>query len=193
MSSEYDSKRLFIDRVEFKLYATEHHLNNLKEIEMNYGDITKDVIAIPVEVEIDCFLAQIVGAIDALLIQINIKLDLEIAIEKVDLNTIQSALNSRTKNISLLTEVHQASAYNNWLWLLRELRNQTMYRSPLRRMQDYDPFDGKTRTFISKQQTKFIVNPDNYMNKDLIQYFRESIQRVRELVNTVRMKEPLLK
>jgi len=63
----------------------------------------------------------------------------------------------------------------------------------LRRMRDYNSFDERIRDFIPKQQRKRTVNLDDYMQIELIQYFQESIQKVRELVNTIRLKEPILK
>jgi hypothetical protein len=196
MLSEDESQRLLADRVHFKLYAAESHLNNLKKIELKYGDLSKDGISIPVEIEIDCFLAQLVGAVDALLVQINERLVLGIPIEKVDLSTVQSALNARTKNIDLLTELHEASNHENWFWLLKDLRNHTMHRAMLRRMRDYDPFTEEIKVFLSMRQRKSMVNPINppdYMNKEIVPYFEESLLQVRKLVETTREKEPVLK
>jgi hypothetical protein len=71
MPSKYDSN-LLIDRVEFKLYAAEKRLKNLQEIELKYRNMEKDDILVEAEMEIDCFLAQILGAVDSLLTQIDI-------------------------------------------------------------------------------------------------------------------------
>jgi hypothetical protein len=76
---------------------------------------------------------------------------------------------------------------------LKELRTQSMHRTMLRRMRDYNSFDERIRVFIPEQQRKRTVNPDDYMQIELIQYFQQSIQNVRELVNTIRLKEPILK
>ena len=192
MSLGNNSEKLLVDRVEFKLHTAEQHLNNLKEIELVSGDLSKGNI-VRVEMEIDCFLAQIVGAIDALLVQINMTLGLGIAFDKADIYSVQSALSAKTKNIDLLTELNQAASQDNWFWLLKELRTQSMHRTMLRRMRDYNSFDERIRGFIPKQQRKSTVNPDDYMYIELIQYFQESIQNVRELINTIRLKEPILK
>ncbi|HJY21971.1 MAG TPA: hypothetical protein VJ279_03745, partial [Hanamia sp.] len=104
MTSKFDAN-LLTDRVEFKLFGAEIHLNNLLEIQLNYSNFEKDNPVVQAELEIDCFLAQILGALDCLLTLINTRLELGIAIGKVDQATIQSALNARTKNISLLTEL----------------------------------------------------------------------------------------
>jgi hypothetical protein len=99
-------------------------------------------------------------------------------------------LNARTKNIGLLTDMHQASAHNGWLWVLKEFRNLTMQR-PSKDAQ-YLLFDGinsSTRDY----QGKTILPSDEPINKNLIPYFQQSLQRVRELVNSIRMKEPMLR
>jgi hypothetical protein len=183
MTSKFDAN-LLRDRVEFKLFGAEIHLNNLLEIQLNYSNFEKENPVVQAELEIDCFLAQILGALDCLLTLINTRLELGIAIGEVDQATIQSALNARTKNISLLTELSQASQHNGWLWVLKEFRDQTMQR-PSKEAQAV-LFDDRTTSITSK-------DPKELINKNLVLYFQQSVNRVRELVNNVRMKEPLLK
>jgi len=178
------------DRVEFKIFAAEKHLNNLQEIQSYHLDAQKVDPAIRMEIEIDCFLAQILGTLDCLLLLINTKLELGIASERVDLATIQSALNARTKNIGLLTDMHQASAHNGWLWVLKEFRNLTMQR-PSKDAQ-YLLFDDIVSS-TADSQSETIRPSDESINKNLIRYFQQSLQRVRGLVNSIRMKEPMLK
>jgi hypothetical protein len=190
MPSEFVSS-LLTDRVEFKLYAAEKHLNNLQEIQLNYANMENDDAEIRVELEIDCFLAQLLGTVDCLLTLINTRLELGIATGKVDLVSIQSALNARTKNISLVTELHQASEHNRWLWTLREFRNQTM-QIPSNQAQGL-LFDEFTTLITSKDEIRSIINANGYINRNTIAYFQQSVRRIRELVNIIRMKEPLLK
>ncbi|MDW0120957.1 MAG: hypothetical protein QOK83_05585 [Nitrososphaeraceae archaeon] len=189
MASHIDSD-ILSDRVEFKIFAAEKHLNNLQEIQSYHLDAQKVDPAIRMEIEIDCFLAQILGTLDCLLLLINTKLELGIASERVDLATIQSALNARTKNIGLLTDMHQASAHNGWLWVLKEFRNLTMQR-PSKDAQ-YLLFDDIVSS-TADSQSETIRPSDESINKNLIRYFQQSLQRVRELVNSIRMKEPMLK
>jgi hypothetical protein len=189
MASHIDSD-ILSDRVEFKIFAAEKHLNNLQEIQSYHLDAQKVDPAIRMEIEIDCFLAQILGTLDCLLLLINTKLELGIASERVDLATIQSALNARTKNIGLLTDMHQASAHNGWLWVLKEFRNLTMQR-PSKDAQ-YLLFDDIVSS-TADYQSETIRPSDESINKNLIRYFQQSLQRVRELVNSIRMKESMLK
>ncbi|HXV88594.1 MAG TPA: hypothetical protein VD710_05825 [Nitrososphaeraceae archaeon] len=188
MASKFDSN-LLLDRVEFKIFAAEKHLNNLKEFELNFPNIEKIDVAIQMELEIDCFLAQLLGSLDCLLLLINTRLELGIASGRVDIATIQSALNARTKNISLLTDLHKASEHNSWLWILKEFRNQTMQR-PSKDVQDL-LFEDMT-TSLKEGLNMSIRTSDKYINKYTVRYFQQSVNRVRELVKSIRMKEPLL-
>jgi hypothetical protein len=176
MSTE-DSNGTRVDRVEFKLYAAQFHLNNLVSLEDKLigNNMIGNMGSLQIEVEIDCFLAQIIAAIDALLVQINNELGLGIGIEKVDLSTVQSALNSKTKNIDLLSELHRASDYNNWMWLLRKLRSETLHRN-----------------LMSGNRQKLTLKLDENIDKELVEYFEKVLQSVRALVFRIRSKEPLL-
>lgn len=189
MTSEIDSD-LLLDRIEFKIFAANEHVNNLQEIQSNHPHAQRVDPVLRSEMEIDCFLTQILGTLDCLLMLINTRLDLGIASERVDLATIQSALNSRTKNISLLTDMHQASAHNGWLWVLKEFRNVTMQR-PSKDAQ-YLLFGDNIRS-MKDYQNGTIQNSEEFINKNLIRYFQQSLKQVRELVNSIRTKEPMLK
>ena len=190
MHSQFDSG-LLRDRIEFKLYGAETHLKNLKEIQLNYPNLEEDSPSVQVELEIDCFLAQVLGAVDCLLILINTRLELGIATGKVDVATVQSALNARTKNISLLTELHQALEHDRWLWTLIEFRNQMMQWTSMEAQALV--FDDKTATITSLHQTKSKHDTTALIDKNLIAYFEQNVKRLRELINTIRMKESLLK
>ncbi|HJU33994.1 MAG TPA: hypothetical protein VJ695_02620, partial [Nitrososphaera sp.] len=133
MSNEGNIKRLLEDRVEFKLYAAEQHLKNLKEIENAYGDIFTDNARIEVEIEVDCFLSQLIGAVDSLLFEINCKLDLGIPTDHVNFPNVQSALSAKTKKIDLLSELDRARQQGNWYYLLSELKHQSVHMSFLER------------------------------------------------------------
>src|ERR671921_2132589 len=127
-------KRLLNDRVEFKLYASEQHLNRLKEIENAYGDIAKDNARIEVEMEVDCFLLQLEGAVDSLLFQINDRLDLGIPTDHVNFANVQSALSAKTKKIDLLSPLDRARQQGNWYYVLSEQRNQLVHRTFLKKV-----------------------------------------------------------
>jgi hypothetical protein len=99
-------------------------------------------------------------------------------------------LERQNKNISLLTDLHQASEHKSWLLILKEFRNQTMQR-PSKEVQDL-LFEDMTIS-IKEGLNMSIRTSDKYINKNTIRYFQQSVNRVRELVNSIGMKEPLLK
>ena len=188
-------KMLLDDRVEFKLYAAEQHLNRLKEIENAYGDIAKDNARIEVEMEVDCFLSQLVGAVDSLLFQINERLDLELPTDRVNFADVQSALSAKTKKIDLLSPLDRARQHGNWYYMLSELRNQLVYRTFLKKAIPVHAFPQKPRQvrFLNVLR-EFEGNPsdDIIMDMEVIQYLEKSLQQVRELIFSIRAGEPLL-
>jgi hypothetical protein len=192
---EGNIKMLLDDRVEFKLYAAEQHLNRLKEIENVYGDIAKYNARIEVEMEVDCFLSQLAGAVDSLLFQINDRLDLGIPTERVNFANVQSALSAKTKKIDLLSPLDRARQRGNWYYMLSELRNQLVYRTFLKKVIPIHDFPPKRRQvrFLNVLR-EFEGNPpdDIIMNMEVIQYLEKSLQQVRELIFSIRAGEPLL-
>ena len=193
LSDEDHIKRLLNDRVEFKLYAAEQHLNRLKEIENAYGDIAKDKARIEVEMEVDCFLSQLVGAVDSLLFQINDRLDLGIPTDRVNFANVQSALSAKTKKIDLLSPLDGARQHGNWYYMLSELRNQLVYRTFLKKVIPEHAFPQKARQvrFLNVLR-EFEGNPFYHiMDMEIIQYLETSLQQVRELIFSIRGSEPL--
>ena len=194
LSDEGYIKRLLNDRVEFKLYAAEQHLNRLKEIENAYGDIAKDNARIEVEMEADCFLSQLVGAVDSLLFQINDRLDLGLPTDRVNFSDVQSALSAKTKKIDLLSPLDRARQHGNWYYMLSELRNQLVYRTFLKKAIPEHAFPQKPRQvrFLNVLR-EFEGNPFGHiMDMEIIQYLEKSLHQVRELIFSIRGSEPLL-
>ena len=194
LSDEGYIKRLLNDRVEFKLYAAEQHLNRLKEIENAYGDIAKDNARIEVEMEADCLLSQLVGAVDSLLFQINDRLDLGIPTDRVNFSDVQSALSAKTKKIDLLSPLDRARQHGNWYYMLSELRNQLVYRTFLKKAIPVHAFPQKPRQvrFLNVLR-EFEGNPFGHiMDMEIIQYLEKSLHQVRELIFSIRGSEPLL-
>jgi hypothetical protein len=195
LSDEAHIKRLLNDRVEFKLYAAEQHLNRLKEIENAYGDIAKDNARIEVEMEVDCFLSQLVGAVDSLLFQINERLDLELPIDRVNFPDVQSALSAKTKKIDLLSPLDRARQQGNWYYMLSELRNQLVHRTFLKKVISVHDLPTKPRQvrFLNIQRESEGGNPfDRVMDMEIIQYLEKNLQQVRELIFSIRASEPSL-
>lgn len=188
-------KRLLNDRVEFKLYAAEQHLNKLKEIENAYGDIAKDNARIEVEMEADCFLSQLVGAVDSLLFQINDRLDLGIPTDRVNFANVQSALSAKTKKIDLLSPLDRARQHGNWYYILSELQAHLVHRTFLKKVISVHDLPLKPRQIrlLNTLREFGEGNPfDHVMDMEVIQYLEKSLHQVRELIFSIRASEPLL-
>jgi hypothetical protein len=197
-NDEGHTKRLLDDRVEFKLYAAEQHLNRLKEIENAYGDIAKDNARIEVEMEVDCFLSQLVGAVDSLLFQINDSLDLGIPTDRVNFANVQSGLSAKTKKIDLLSPLDRARQHGNWYYMLSELRSQLVHKTFLKKaiapIDDFPPSKPRQVRFLNVlREFENGNNPfDQVMDMEVTQYLEKSLQQVRELIYAIRTSEPLL-
>jgi hypothetical protein len=187
-------KRLLNDRVEFKLYAAEQHLNRLKEIENANGDIAKYNARIEVEMEVDCFLSQLVGAVDSLLYQINDRLDLGVPAEHVNFANTQSALSSKTKLINLLSPLDRARQHGNWYYILSELQAHLVHRTFLKKVISVHDLPQKERQIrLLNTLREFEGNPfDHVMDMEVIQYLEKSLHQVRELIFSIRASEPVL-
>ena len=191
----YDSPiYLLNDRVSFRLYEAEQHLIKLKEIERLHGDIARESARLAVEMEIDCFLSQVVGAVDSLLYLINSRLDLGVRENHVTFQDVQSALSAKTKQIGLLAELDQARQSGNWYSLLSELRNQSMHNSFLKKMVEVQALTPKpAKLKLLKIQREFASNPSEaVIEEEVIPYLEKSLERVKAMINDIRQKEPLL-
>ncbi|HEU0144054.1 MAG TPA: hypothetical protein VFQ47_04650 [Nitrososphaera sp.] len=188
-------KRLLNDRVEFKLYAAEQHLNRLIEIENAYGDIAKYNARIEVEMEVDCFLSQLVGAVDSLLFQINDRLDLGVSPNHVNFANVQSALSAKTKKIDLLSPLDKARQHGNWYFMLSELRNQLVHKTFLRNVipiQDVQPKPRQLRFLNVLREFAGNDPSEAVMDMEVTRYLEKGLQQVRELIFSIRASEPLL-
>jgi hypothetical protein len=188
-------KRLLDDRVEFKLYASEQHLNRLKEIENAYGDIAKYNARIEVETEVDCFLSQVIGAVESLLFQINDRLDLGIPAEQVNFANIQSALSSKTKKIDLLSPLDRSRQQGNWYYMLSELRYHLVQGTFLNNVlsaHDLPPKPRQIRFLNILREFAEGNSFDHVMDMEVIQFLEKSLHQVREIIFSIRAEEPLL-
>lgn len=197
MDATNSENQLLSDRVNFKLFAAEQHLNTLREIEKNYGGImgNRRVYA---EMEIDCFFAQIIGAKDSLLVQINEKLGLGLPIEEAKIQNLNPKLKSINQR-DLLIELNTLSQPGNWLWLLNELRNHSLHREMLRKRAVVNIRENinTDNSSSSKPEVYLLVNPRDInkrpMDSSVVAYLEESLQQMRDLIEAIRNKDPRLK
>ena len=93
---------------------------------MKYNDLTLSDVRMSVEMEIDSFLYQMIGTVDSLLFKINDKFDLMIPSDRIEIDKIQSALSAETKSIDLLNDLDETNQYNNWYWIIKQLKNYSL-------------------------------------------------------------------
>ncbi len=194
VSDEEYIKTLLNDRIEFKLYAAKQHLNKLKEIANVYGEISKSDARIDIEIEVDCFLLQLIGAVDSLLFQINHRLDLGIPTDHVNFATVQSALNAKTKNIDLLSALDSARQQGNWYNILSGLSNQSVHSTFLEKVISAHDFTPKNKQlhFLDRKREFEGNSFDHIVDREVVPYLEKSLQQVRELISSIKEREPLL-
>ena len=181
LSSDGDSLSKFLsDRVGFKLYACQRHLKNLKNIESKYGNLASANVRLGAEIEVDCLLLQMIGTVDSLLIEINDKLELGISIDKVEIVAVLSGLLAKTKKIELLEDLDNASQYGNWYWLVQQLRNYSFHSSLI-----LIPANS-TRLYLPRMPTSSVNGSTSI---ELIRYLEQSLNKLKKLIENIRMKE----
>lgn len=191
--SKESERELLSDRTKFKLRAAEYHLDQLKEIDKKYRNILID--RINAEIQIDCYFAQIIGAKDSLLVQINEKENLGLQLDEVNLKTLNTKLNNKK---DILEELNRLSSdKESWYWLLNELRNHSIHRAMLNKNVSMHIIENvnENTSMSMKPVVSFLVNPldkeKKPMDKPAIQYPEESLQSMKELIDRIRIKAAL--
>jgi len=190
-NSENDALSLFLsDRPRFKLYSAGRYLLNLKSLEQKYGSISTAQSILQVEMELDCFLAEIIGAVDSLLVQINARFDLGLDINQVDFERVQSGLSSRTKKIDLLSELDVARRHGNWYWQIIELRNYSL-RGSLMSKSAIIGIHTSSRVHFRKDPRNPGASPP--MDLEVVPYLQQCLNKAEELIERIRSKESVLR
>jgi hypothetical protein len=164
---------------------------------MCQGIITKNRIC--AEMEIDCFFAQIIGAKDSLLVKINEKFGFNMPINEVNLDTVYCKLKFIGRGDLLADLKRMVRDKESWFWLLNELRNHSIHRNVLNKHISVHLIeDVNTNTSTSsKPAVYFLVNPKDKkkspMNKQVIPYLEESLHNMKDMIDNIRSKDPLLK
>jgi hypothetical protein len=177
-------KKLLEDRIEFKLWAAQRHLDKLEKIEKLYGGIMGKN-RIYAEDELDCYLAQIIGARDSLLTSLNERLKLNIQEDKVTLKTINEELEKRN-NQDILYDLNRLNCdKSSWYWMLGKLRNRSIHVSTLRRQ-------AKVNVGAKPSTVKnYLLSPPDYnspMDKETIVFLSENLTNMRKLIDRIKEK-----
>ena len=192
-AAEDDGLSIFLsDRPRFKLYSAGRHLSNLKSLEQKYGSIAAIEAKIQAEIEIDGFLAKIIGAVDSLLVQINEKFDLGLDINQADFERVQSGLSSRTKKIDLLSELDAARQHGNWYWQIIELRNYSLHGSlmPKSAISHSSSYPSSGVHFRKDPRNPDLSPP---MDLEVLPFLQQCLGRTEELIERIRGKESELR
>ncbi len=131
VQKEYHHPEPLNNRVHFKLNAARRHLDNLIRLEDRAGSLASAKVRIKAEEDIDECLYHLIGVKDALLQEINSKLNLGLAQRDVNLVAINKELGKRGANARDITREidDMLSNEHNPLWLVNELHNHSKHRN----------------------------------------------------------------
>jgi hypothetical protein len=176
-------KALLENRIEFKFYAAEKHLHLLSDMQARGETPNNSDGRLNWEIEIEDILFHLIGAMDCLLVRINERLNLRLEIRKVTAINICKKLRLKKRN-DLIKElwdlVNPHNPVHSWLKILTDLRDTGTHRSIIN-----VSFAG------GNMHITFIEDPDSDL--EIIPYLDDRIQRMRDLIDNIISKEPLLK
>lgn len=184
-----NAKELIEDRIKFKLYSAEKRLTKIRNFR-NVENINSSFeVRVRWEEEIECFLHQLIGAKDALLVRINQQLGLGLPIENVNLASINHELKNRN-NCNLLYVLNQlASKKDSWYWNLNELRNIGAHRNVININVGVDLFEN-IHTGESSSDVKVYFTLEQRL--EIVHYLEDSFQKMKKLIQNIINKEPML-
>lgn len=196
-----NANELVKDRIKFKFYAAEKHLNVLKGYEEEGETIAKDPSRVRFEIEMEDLLSHLIGAIDSLLFRINKKLSLGLKPQNVLLRTVNERLDSigrkyilQDLNDLLDLNLYPKSLYpkGSWLSILYELRNEGMHRAIIPKRADLSLYENVNtgEGWSGPTKTYFAADPESKL--EMIPYLEDRIQKMKNLINGIMQKEPSL-
>ena len=176
-------KALLENRIEFRFYAAEKHLQALTDMQAKGETPNNSVGRLNWELEIEELLFHLVGAMDCLLVRINERLNLGLENRKVNAINVCKKLRLKKRNDLIKELWYSLNPHNrvrSWLKILADLRNTGMHRSII----NISFAGGNTNiTFVEDPQA----------DSDIIPYLDDHIQRMRDLIDNIIRKEPLLR
>jgi hypothetical protein len=176
-------KALLENRIEFKFYAAEKHLQALTDMQAKGETPNNSVGRLNWELEIEELLFHLVGAMDCLLVRINERLNLGLENRKVNAINVCKKLRLKKRNDLIKELWYLLNPHNrvrSWLKILTDLRNTGTHRSIIN-----INFAG------GNMNITFVEDPQ--ADSDIIPYLDDHIQRMRDLIDNIIRKEPLLR
>jgi hypothetical protein len=176
-------KTLLENRIEFKFYAAEKHLLLLSDLQAKGQTPNTLEGRLSWELEIEELLFHLIGAMDCLLIRINERLNLKLEIRQVTAINVCKKLRLKKRN-DLIKElwdlVNPRNPVHSWLKILINLRNIGTHRSII-------------NVSFAASNTHITLVEDRDSELDIIPYLDDRIQRMRDLIDNIINKEPLLR
>ena len=175
-------KALLENKIEFKFYAAEKHLQLLTDMQAKGMTPNNSVGRLNWELEIEELLFHLIGAMDCLLVRLNDRLNLKLEFQKVTAVNICKKLRLKKRN-DLIKELWYLVNPNNpvrsWLKILTDLRNTGAHRDIL-----------KVSSARGNTRITFVEDPKSDL--EIIPYLDDRVQRMRDLIDNIIKKEPLL-
>jgi len=175
-------KRLLEDRIEFKFYAVEKHLQILSDMEAEGETPNNSRARLNWEIEIEELLFHLIGAMDCLLDRINERLNLKLETRNVTTINVCKKLRMNKRN-DLIKELwdllNPRNPVRSWLKIVTDLRNTSTHRSII-------------NVRFAKGNMHITLTEDSDSDLEIIPYLDDRIQRMRDLIDTIISREPLL-
>jgi hypothetical protein len=175
-----NAQELIENRIKFKLYAAEHHLKNLEALEQENEIILRFEGRVKWEIEVECFLSQLVGLRDAILFRINDKMGLKLKKTQVKFTNIKIILNALNKR-TLLETIKVFGDKHDWFSVLKELRNQSTHRELT-----------NVRIKPDTSEAKVYIITDSPTELEVIPYLEDSLRKMKDLIEHIKNNEPIL-
>jgi hypothetical protein len=182
---------MFHDRIRFKFYCAEKHLNNLRTFaEIRDSEGKKEFynktygFRIRWEDETECILFHLIGALDALMFRMNEKFSFGLLPYEINLKKITEKLGKEHKELQSLLK--PAMEGIDWLYCLTKLRNIGTHRNSLNVRVSRSP-KGNGDDLIPQ-----IISLRYAPDQDVISFLDESIHKMKQFIHEILDREPNL-
>ena len=173
----------FHKRVQFKLDAARYFLDRLKELEQKAGSLVGPGIKRhDVELNLDAFLYEVVGALDPLLQEINLAFGLGYKLKEVSMSNIIAKLPQGSRLRKTLVTADEDT--KGWFYRLREYRNHSAHRKVIGFVINVTV--GKGNGYEGEYLHKDPLDTSKGgADEKVIQYCHNSINRMEHLIDEI--------
>ncbi|OGO24436.1 MAG: hypothetical protein A2144_01515 [Chloroflexi bacterium RBG_16_50_9] len=175
--------RQFHERVQFKLDAARHFLNKLKELDKKAGSLVNSgILRFDVELNLDTFFYEVIGAFDAQSQEINVAFQLPLGERGVCTQSIINNMPNNSQTKKKLALIHGDT--KGWFWQLREYRNHSAHRRIISFLitAQVGSGTGERAVYLFKDP----LNPDKgRANMEVVPYCQESLTNMEQLIEEI--------